>query len=64
MKKELLVRLDRYTDQDDSFDKDSLIPVFHNQCLWDDGALYAMPAYGTTQVMYYNRRLFESRHPA
>lgn len=60
MKKELLVRLDRYTDQDDSFDKDSLIPVFHNQCLWDDGALYAMPAYGTTQVMYYNRRLFET----
>lgn len=59
MKKELLVPLDSYTDQDASFDKESLIPVFHQQCLGDDGTMYAMPAYGTTQVMYYNRSLFE-----
>ena len=58
MKKELLVPLDGYTDQDTSFDPDTLIPVFHQQCLGEDGTMYAMPAYGTTQVMYYNRSLF------
>ena len=58
MKKELLVPLDGYTDQETSFDPDTLIPVFHQQCLGEDGTMYAMPAYGTTQVMYYNRSLF------
>ena len=58
-KKELLAPLDQYIEQDSSFNKEDLIPVFYRQCLGDDGILYAMPAYGTTQVMYYNRDLFE-----
>ena len=58
-KKELLAPLDQYIEQDPSFNKEDLIPVFYRQCLGDDGILHAMPAYGTTQVMYYNRDLFE-----
>ena len=59
MQKDLLVPMDRYTQQDTSFHQDDFIPVFYSQCLDSDGGLYAMPAYGTTQVMYYNRDLFE-----
>ncbi len=59
MQKDLLVPMDRYTQQDTSFHQDDFIPVFYSQCLDNDAKLYAMPAYGTTQVMYYNRDLFE-----
>ena len=59
MQKDLLVPMDAYTQQDTSFHQDDFIPVFYNQCLDNNKILYAMPAYGTTQVMYYNRELFE-----
>lgn len=59
MEKHLLVPMNTYTEQDAAFHSQDLIPVFYNQCLTRDGALYAIPAYGTTQVMYYNRGLFE-----
>ena len=59
MQKDLLVPMDAYTQQDTSFHQDDFIPVFYNQCLDNNKILYAMPAYGTTQVMYYNREIFE-----
>lgn len=58
MEKGLLASIDTYIQEDSGFDRGGLIPVFYNQCLKDDGTPYAMPAYGTTQVMYYNRALF------
>ena len=30
-----------------------------DSCMLDEGTVCAIPAYGTTQVMYYNRELFE-----
>ena len=57
--KELLVPLDSYIQQDANFHPDDLIPVFYRQCQLEDGTVFAMPAYGTTQILYYNRDLFE-----
>lgn len=59
MEKKLLAPMDSYVEQDSSFNSSDMIPVFYSQCLQDDGTLYAIPACGTTQVMYYNRSLFE-----
>lgn len=59
MAKNLLVPMDIYIEQDPSFDSSGLISVFYNQCIQEDGTLFAIPAYGTTQVMYYNRGIFE-----
>ena len=51
--------LNEFIEQDDSFQKEDYIEVFYDQGLSDDGeALFALPAYGTTQVMYYNKQAF------
>lgn len=59
MEKNLLAPVSPYIEQDSSFNSSDLLPVFYNQCLQDDNTPYAIPAYGTTQVMYYNRSLFK-----
>lgn len=60
MEKSLLVPIDNYLEQSTSLDSQDLLPVFYSQCRLKNGSVYAIPAYGTTQVMYYNRRLFEN----
>lgn len=57
-KKDLLADLNEFIEKDDSFEEDDYIPVFFDQGKYDDD-MFAMPAYGTTQVMYYNKAAFE-----
>lgn len=57
--KNLLTAMNSYLEQDSAFPKEDLLPVFYSQCQTEDETVYALPAYGTTQVMYYNKKLFE-----
>lgn len=57
--KGLLSGLNACIDGDEGLEPEDLIPVFYEQCKLEDGTVFAMPAYGTTQVMYYNRELFD-----
>src|SRR5699024_1168876 len=51
--------LNEFIEQNDSFQKVDYIEVFYDQGLSDDGdGLFALPAYGTTQVMYYYTQAF------
>ena len=57
--KKLLEDMSAYVKEDSSFLKEDYIEVFYEQGVLEDGMLFALPAYGTTQVMYYNRAVFE-----
>ena len=48
-----------YFEADEELETEDFVPVFYDQCRLGDGTVFAMPAYGTTQVMYYNRELFD-----
>lgn len=56
--KNLLTDLSSMIADDSDFNKDNYIQVFYNQGVDDDGKVFALPAYGTTQVMYYNIAAF------
>ena len=53
-----LAPLDPFIEQASDFDQDDLLDAFMEQAQVDD-TLYAIPAYGTTQVMYYRSDIFE-----
>ena len=57
--KGLLAGLSSYFEADEELETEDFVPVFYDQCRLGDGTVFAMPAYGTTQVMYYNRELFD-----
>ena len=57
--KGLLAGLSPYFEADEELETEDFVPVFYDQCRLGDGAVFAMPAYGTSQVMYYNRELFD-----
>ncbi|MGR2768895.1 extracellular solute-binding protein [Photobacterium ganghwense] len=38
-----------------SFNFEDFIPAFRQQVTYPDGTVYGLPAYGTTQVFYYNK---------
>ena len=57
--KNLVADINDYVEKDDSFEKDDYLPVFYEQGEDENGKLFALPAYGTTQVMYYNKAAFE-----
>ena len=57
--KSLLIDLNAYTEKDSTFNKDDLITAFYNQGTDEDGKQFALPAYGTTQVLYYNVQAFK-----
>lgn len=57
--KDLVAELGSYIDADNEFNQSDYIEVFFDQCTDDDGKIYAVPAYGTTQVLYYNIEAFE-----
>ena len=50
--------INEFVDADDEFDKEDYVPVFYDQGVDADGKLFALPAYGTTQVLYYNKQIF------
>lgn len=57
-RKELVEDLTSYTEGDESFQQEDFLEVFYNQGKDGDG-LFALPVYGTTQVLYYNTAAFE-----
>ena len=59
--KNLVADINEYVEKDDSFEKDDYLPVFYEQGEYENGKLFALPAYGTTQVMYYNKRHLKKR---
>lgn len=56
--KNLIADINDYVKKDDDFDKDDYISVFYDQGVDENGKLFALPAYGTTQVLYYNKQIF------
>ena len=56
--KGLTVDLTRIFRRDLQSDPDRFLSVYYDQGVSDDGRLFAMPLYGTTQVMYYNKAAF------
>lgn len=57
--KGLLGDVGALADKDSDFQKDDYLEVFYNQGIDEKGKTYGIPAYGTTQVMYYNKKAFE-----
>ena len=57
-KKDQLTDLSQYINEDADFNKDDYLSVFFEQGV-DGDKVYALPAYGSTQIMYYNRAVFE-----
>lgn len=57
--KDLVAELGSYIDEDEEFNQEDYIQVFFDQCTDDAGKIYGVPAYGTTQVFYYNIEAFE-----
>lgn len=57
--KDLVEDLNEFIDIDENFDKDDYVEVFFNQGIDEEGNIFAIPAYGTTQVLYYNIEAFE-----
>lgn len=50
--------IDDFIDNMKGFNKDDFIPKFYNQVIIGDKT-YGIPIYGTTQVLYYRKDLFE-----
>ena len=57
-RKGMVTSLQPYIDADPEFNIDDLISTFREQGTYD-GELLTMPAYGTTQVLYYNKEVLE-----
>lgn len=57
--KKLVSDLSSMIKADSDFKKDNYLSVFYNQGVDDSGKVFALPAYGTTQIMYYNRAAFQ-----
>lgn len=58
-KKNLVADINDFVKEDDGFDESDYLQVFYDQGKDEEGKLFALPAYGTTQVMYYNVQAFE-----
>ena len=56
--KGLTVDLTQVLRRDPNFNPSRFLPVYYNQGLSGDGNIFAMPLYGTTYVMYYNKAAF------
>lgn len=57
--KNLVADLSKFIDEDSDFQKDDYLSVFFDQGVDEDGKIFALPAYGTTQIFYYNIAAFE-----
>lgn len=58
--KELLADLTSMTEEDSEFSAEDYLTVFYEQGVDDNGKVFGLPAYGTTQVLYYNMEAFEA----
>lgn len=58
--RDVLCPLDDYIAADQDFDKDDFIEAFLNYCIDDEGDLIGLPVFGTTQIMYYRKDVFEA----
>lgn len=58
--KELVADITPFIEADAEFDQTDYLEVFFNQGYDKNNRLFAMPAYGTTQIMYYNMAAFEA----
>lgn len=56
--KGLFEDLNQFVKKDDSFNEDDFVETFIAQGRYDDKS-YSLPAYGTTQVLYYNKEAFK-----
>lgn len=59
--KGVLEDLNKFTKKDNDFNEDDYIEVFYDQGKNKD-TLFALPSYGTTQVMYYNKQIFKDNN--
>ena len=57
--KNLVADIGKYIEKDSDFQKDDYLSVFYDQGVDENGKVFALPAYGTTQVLYYNKAAFE-----
>ncbi len=57
MKIDQLEPLDEMINNEPNFDKTDIFQLFREQCMIND-RFYALPIYGTTQIMYYRKDLF------
>ncbi len=57
--KDALADISNYTAEDSEFNSDYYIKSFFESCK-KDNKLYAFPMFGTTQVLYYNKKEFEN----
>lgn len=57
--KNLVADISEYVENDSDFERTDYLDVFYDQGIDENGKLFAFPAYGTTQVMYYNIEAFE-----
>lgn len=58
--KNLLADMQSMIDADSEFNADDYLKVFYDQGVDESGKVFGLPAYGTTQVMYYNMAAFEA----
>ena len=60
--KGLLEDFSQFTGTDSDYQTENYLDVFFRQGVLEDGTVFALPAYGTTQVLYYNRDVFHTAH--
>lgn len=58
--KKLVEDLSDRIKKDENFNNDDYVSTFFEQAKDDKGKIYGIPAYGTTQVLYYNKKAFEN----
>lgn len=58
--KNLLADMQPMIDGDSEFNADDYLKVFYDQGVDENGKVFGLPAYGTTQVMYYNMAAFDA----
>lgn len=57
--KGILERLNSYIGQNEEFYIEDFIPSLLEYCQKENGDIFGLPVYGTTQIMYYNKGVFE-----
>lgn len=55
----LLQYLNDYIDADPDFEQEDIIDVFLDYCRDEKGRIYSLPVWGSTQVIYYRKDMFE-----
>ncbi|MBF0786997.1 MULTISPECIES: extracellular solute-binding protein [unclassified Streptococcus] len=58
-KQKLLADMDALGKASETFDINNYLEVFANQAVSEDGKRFGLPAYGTTQILYYNQEAFK-----